>query len=190
MDNLEQIAFESLRVTWARFSRLYTLTKPCPNIILNNRLKTTAGRCHYDKRLIDLSPLLFAENVSEFENIIIPHEAAHMVAYDIYGDCGHGADWKAVMVKFGIPPARLHDLISGVIESKREVNTNKRIKAVASQFVIGDTATFIHTNRQRVSRDIIGTVSKVNLKTIKLIERVTGTEWTIPKENTCNLRYA
>lgn len=190
MDNLEQIAFESLRVTWARFSRLYTLTKPCPNIILNNRLKTTAGRCHYDKRLIDLSPLLFAENIKEFEEIIIPHEAAHMVAFDVYGDCGHGADWKSVMIKFGIPPARLHDLISGVIESKREVNSKKKIKAIASEFIIGDTATFIHTNRQRVSRDIIGTVSKVNLKTIKLIERVTGTEWTIPKENTCNLRHA
>jgi predicted SprT family Zn-dependent metalloprotease len=190
MENLTQIAFDSSRIAWARFSHIYSLKNTCPVIILNNRLKTTAGRCDLNKRIIDLSPLLFSENVGEFENVIIPHEVAHQVAFDVYGDTGHGPDWKSVMVAYGLPPNRCHNLVSSVIEKARAANSQKKLRAIAAEFVVGDTATFVHTNRQREQRNIIGMVTKINLKTIKMVERGTGVEWTVPKENTCNLRHA
>jgi predicted SprT family Zn-dependent metalloprotease len=188
---LQRQAEITVAAVWAKFVTIYPrLNKPCPKIIINNRLKTTAGRCDFTARLIDLSPLLFNENITEFISIIIPHEVAHQVAWDIYGDSGHGSDWKSVMVNYGIPAERCHKLISTVIESTRAVNTQRKLRKIAAEFVLGDVATFVHTNRQREQRNIIGVVSKINLKTIKLIERGTGAEWTIPKENTCNLRHA
>ena len=94
---------------WTNCQRVYTLKRKMPEIILNNRLKTTAGRCFLDKRLIDLSTDLFTENVQEFELTIIPHEVAHMVAFDVFKDEGHGAGWKKVMRALDLEPARCHD---------------------------------------------------------------------------------
>ena len=188
-NELQRIADDCLTVTWAKFSRMYTLNKPCPTIIINNRLKTTAGRCDFNKRVIDLSPLLFNENISEFKKTIIPHEIAHQVAWDIHGDSGHGIGWKSVMVKYGLPAARCHSLTSEVIESTRTVNTQKKIRRIAEQFCVGDSASFEHTDRQHNVTTISGVVIRVNVKTITMVDRVTKKEWRVPFENHCNLRH-
>jgi SprT protein len=118
-NKLQTIAEESVRFAWARFQRIYKLTKPCPRVILNKRLKVTAGRCDLDLRVIDLCPSMFAENISEFERVIIPHEVAHQVAFDIFKDIGHGPDWKRVMVSIGLPADRFHRLSSTVMRKHR-----------------------------------------------------------------------
>lgn len=177
-------AWQKMRSIWG--AKLGTM----PKIILNNRLKATAGRCDFTNRVIDLSPSLMRENVAEFENVTIPHELAHQVAWDVYKDPGHGADWKSVMVRYGLPAERCHSMTSSTLERTREVRQDRLIRRIASEIVLGDTVTFVHRNRQRVETDIVGKVIKVNLKTFKIQEFKTGLVWTVPKENTCNLRHA
>lgn len=49
---------------------------------------------------------LLQENGDTFLNRTVPHEAAHIVAREVYGDRirAHGREWKSVMVAFGIDP--------------------------------------------------------------------------------------
>jgi SprT protein len=109
---MEKKLLEFATTTWANFKFHYrSLNTVMPIIYFNNRLKTTAGYCYHEKREIQISRELFEEHMEEFRRIIIPHEFAHQVAFDLHGvDCGHGPKWKEVMVKYGIPPARLHNL--------------------------------------------------------------------------------
>jgi SprT protein len=97
---------------WSKFRYLYRdLGAIMPRVYFNNRLKTTAGYCYHEKREIQISRELFEEHTEEFRKIIIPHECAHQVAFDLHKvDCGHGPKWKEIMVKYGIPPDRLHNL--------------------------------------------------------------------------------
>lgn len=180
-NELLEIAQAAADKAWLRFRKLYAKLGTMPRIVFNNRLKTTAGRCDYSERLIDLSTSLMRENVAEFCNTIIPHELAHQVAFDVYGDTGHGPDWKSVMIAYGIEPARCHSLTTGA--------TRSRIQSVVD-FRVKDRVTFVHRNRQRVETNIVGTITKVNLKTYKMREDKTMREWTVPKENNCNLRLA
>lgn len=187
---LLEIAQTAADKAWLLFCRIYPQVGKMPKIIFNNRLKTTAGRCDYAARVVDLSPSLMRENVKEFCNTIIPHELAHQVAFDVYGDTGHGPDWKSVMVVYGIEPARCHSLTSSTAIASAEKRGINKIRKIANQMIVGDRVTFVHRNRQRAETDIVGMVTKVNLKTYKIRADNTGVEWTVPKENTCNLRHA
>ncbi len=84
-----------------------------PTVIMNARLKTTAGRCFYDKNLIDLNVKLFAENTEAFFLDTIPHEMAHQISFNLYGNAGRGHNnyWRHVMLSYGIKPSRCHDYI-------------------------------------------------------------------------------
>lgn len=183
---LLEIAQAAADKAWLRFVKLYPRVGAMPKIIFNNRLKTTAGRCDYATRTVDLSTSLMRENVKEFCDTIIPHELAHQVAFDIYGDSGHGNAWKSVMIAYGIEPARCHNLTSSVSREMADNRQARLIRKIAAQFVVNDRVTFVHRNRQRVETNIIGTVTKVNLKTIKVTAdnfySFATREWTVPKE--------
>ena len=51
---------------------------------------------------------MYAANEAEFLEDTVVHEFAHLVAYQVYGDLGHGAGWKMVMAKFGAIATRCH----------------------------------------------------------------------------------
>lgn len=97
---------------WQRFCRVYPELSRfnCPTVEFNNRLKSTAGRCWVDSNKIDISTSLYAEFQVEFRKIIIPHEIAHQVDFNLYGTAGHGRNWKSVMTSYGIPPDTYHKL--------------------------------------------------------------------------------
>lgn len=67
-----------------------------PLVKLNNRLKSTAGRAFIENGYIDLSTSLLRDNMEYFAKDTIPHELAHMIAWRLYGDRGHGKAWKWV----------------------------------------------------------------------------------------------
>lgn len=91
---------------WVNAARIYGRTKigERPIIVLNNRLKTTCGRAFLEENKIDLSTTLFSKYTPAFVRDIIPHEAAHHIAYRIFQDAGHGRDWKGVMRNLGLEP--------------------------------------------------------------------------------------
>ena len=88
-----------------------------PTIVLNGRLWRTAGRCFQDTRTIDLG-VKFFEHSREYGttmlNVILPHEIIHQVDYDLYGlsekKCGHGRNWRKLMIEYGLPDNPYHSM--------------------------------------------------------------------------------
>lgn len=86
-----------------------------PKIELNGRLWRTAGRCFQDARRVDLG-VKFFEHSREYGvtmlGIIIPHELIHQADFDLYGEsektCGHGKNWRKLMIEYGLPDNPFH----------------------------------------------------------------------------------
>lgn len=101
---------------WERFCVIYPKLRKFkqPEVKMNKRLKTTAGRCFYYENYIDLSQSLFDKFTEDFYNDTIPHEMAHQVTFNLYGPeaTAHGPEWKSVMIAYGIKPQRCHDYMT------------------------------------------------------------------------------
>lgn len=73
------------------------------------RFRASAGRAHYEERLILLSSMLLTD-VDRLERTL-KHEYAHLLAFDRHGraGAGHGAAWRRAMADLGLPPVVRHD---------------------------------------------------------------------------------
>lgn len=111
---LQDVADYWSKIWWSKivtvFPELRNHTRP--PIKLNNRLKTTAGRAFFEANYIDLSPELFWEHTENFTQDTIPHELAHIAAYRVFGDEGHGTGWKMTLQRVGIKTTRLHHMVN------------------------------------------------------------------------------
>jgi SprT protein len=119
---LEDLAQYHVRAWWVKFLKQYpTIQRVTPVVALNNRLKTTAGRAFIEDvpQRIDLSTDLFTQHTERFVSDTIPHELAHLVAYTIHGDKGHGKGWYSVLAKMGIATTRLHNMVNSNHRGKR-----------------------------------------------------------------------
>lgn len=70
-----------------------------------------AGQAHLNVRReyrVRLNSLLLHDNFDEMLNQTLPHEMAHIIAFDKHGDVGHGNIWKNVMRGMGLRPDRTH----------------------------------------------------------------------------------
>ena len=83
---------------------------------------TTAGRAYLTVWKIELNLQLCKETWEDFQKETIPHEVAHLVAYKVFGDAGHGEGWKSVMRSLGIVPQRCHNYESDHVKGKRSLN--------------------------------------------------------------------
>ena len=116
---LLDVANFHVRVWWKRFVDVYPQLGAIPAVKLNGRLKTTAGRAFLDDWYIDLSPELMWEHTEQFTRDTIPHELAHLVAYRLHGDPGHGKGWKGIVVQFNIPTTRCHNMVNSKWQYRR-----------------------------------------------------------------------
>ena len=65
---------------------------------LFNQRGRSAGTAHLQKNLIKFNPILFSQNRIEFLKQVVPHEVAHIIAYQKYGKVKpHGSEWKNIM---------------------------------------------------------------------------------------------
>lgn len=70
-----------------------------------------AGTAHLQKNELRFNHFMYHQNPVEFLDTVIPHEVAHIIVFQIYGNTvkPHGKEWKAVMLKvYGISPSRTH----------------------------------------------------------------------------------
>ena len=101
---------------WAKYTKLFPgLAKfKAPKIVLNNRLTKTAGRCWQAENQIDFAAKFLAKFEVEMLTIILPHEMAHQIDFNLFGvsdkKCGHGKKWCEIMVKLGLPANKYHSL--------------------------------------------------------------------------------
>lgn len=102
---LADVAEFQINKWWNIIRRIYAdhnLEKPAFNI--NKRLKVRLGYACLNNNTISLSAQNFWEYTELFCTDIIAHELAHIVAYQIHGDTGHGIGWQMVMQNLGLTP--------------------------------------------------------------------------------------
>lgn len=96
---------------WNRARRAYgEKIGQLPQVKLNKRLTSTAGRAFLESGYIDLSVYLLGRNTDYYRRDTIPHELCHMIAWRLYQDRGHGQGWKSVMAKMGVDGGRCHSM--------------------------------------------------------------------------------
>jgi len=110
-------------LVWQELCHLYPQLRdmPRPAVKYNKRLKTTAGRAFIDSKppYFDLSNDLLWQYPDTVIEDTVPHELAHIAAYIVFGDCGHGKDWKSVMVAINRPPAVYHNMLNSRHEARK-----------------------------------------------------------------------
>ena len=101
---------------WAKYHTTFSgLNKfSCPKIVLNNRFSRTAGCNFQAENTIDLAAKFFIKNHAEMLTVILPHEMAHQIDFNLNGPsekkCGHGKKWCEIMVQLGLPANKYHSL--------------------------------------------------------------------------------
>ena len=109
---LQQLALN----LWDDYCEIFPkLTKfDCPKVIINNRLKSCAGRNFTEDNLIDLAGKFLTAYPENMLRVILPHELAHQIDYDLNGWYNrkphHGKDWITIMVKIGQAPNPYHNM--------------------------------------------------------------------------------
>ena len=85
-----------------------------PTLKVNNRLTKTAGRCFFEENFIDLGGKFLAQHESTMLRVILPHEIAHQIDYNLNGwhtrKPFHGSPWVKIMVKIGQEPNPYHSM--------------------------------------------------------------------------------
>ena len=106
-------------IIWNKLQVIHPKLKSmdCPNIILNNRFTATAGMAYQSDRRIEMATKFIihsAEYYAIMFNVILPHELAHIADYDLFGEsnkkCGHGDNWKMIMVQLELKPDKYHSM--------------------------------------------------------------------------------
>lgn len=108
--DFDEIARETVKHWWdlavKRWPHELT-TKTVPNF--NWRIKgSAAGLADLVKREIFLSPVYLHVDPNAQITDTIPHEVAHIVAKEVYGERGHGYGWRQVMLYFKRDPHKEH----------------------------------------------------------------------------------
>ena len=116
---LINILNDNTRIIWDNLCELYPrlLKYNPPVIILNNRLWRNAGLSHQESNIIELGYKFFAYSPDYANNmikVILPHEIIHQADYNLFGlseaKCGHGNNWKMLMLQYGLSPDIYHSM--------------------------------------------------------------------------------
>lgn len=105
------------RRIWLAYAGIYSKLQkyPTPKIVLCNRLTKTIGKCYYWENRIHLANKFFPRNLNIMLSDILPHEIAHQVSYNLYGEAeqerkAHGIKWQEIMFSYGIFPHVTYDI--------------------------------------------------------------------------------
>lgn len=94
----------------------------------------TAGWAHYRENKVRLNPTYCMSHLQDMLEDTVPHELAHILAYQIYGEnCHHDWRWKdAYKLLTGKTPSRCHDY--GDVKSASRMAA-KNIEAAAAKLL-------------------------------------------------------
>jgi SprT protein len=106
--NPELLVLEKLNELRVKARELFTVNID-PTISYDLRGQS-AGQANYRHNVIRLNRELLEKYAADFIDQTVPHEFAHLVAYQVYGRRvkPHGNEWRSIMVAFGAEPSRTH----------------------------------------------------------------------------------
>lgn len=118
MDNILNKARFSARFWWKKAEKAFKALGydigEMPEVSINNRLTSTAGRAWAEdgKGKIDLSRYLMERYPEYFTRDTIPHELAHIISNRLFNDGMHKAGWKFTVQTMGCKTTRCHNMPS------------------------------------------------------------------------------
>ena len=87
----------------------------CPKVTINNRFTKTAGCNRTETNHIEMAGKFLAKFEWNMLNVILPHELAHQIDYNLNGwhkgKLHHGKTWVVIMVKLGQNPEPYHRMV-------------------------------------------------------------------------------
>lgn len=93
---------------WARLRAYSPKAGPIPGLEWSKRMTRSAGMAYIEEGKIRLSVPLYHQFPEGYILEIVPHELAHVAAWRIFQDPGHGEGWKRCMHDaLGLQPNRL-----------------------------------------------------------------------------------
>jgi len=107
-----QIYAETL---WVSYKRIFPELKGnCPKIILSNRLTKSAGYNLSEDNTVTLANKYFKNNHDNMVNVILPHELAHQIDYNLHGwkkgRKHHNSNWESIMMLIGLDHDPYHTM--------------------------------------------------------------------------------
>ncbi|ABI56899.1 SprT-like domain-containing protein [Alkalilimnicola ehrlichii MLHE-1] len=110
------------RADWRALCRQWPALQglPAPEVVLYRR-GSALGRAWLRPHRIGLNaPLIRRPDGWREARDTVAHELAHLAAWTLFRDRGHGAGWQQVMAVLGAPPTRTHALdVSGIPGTQR-----------------------------------------------------------------------
>jgi len=100
---------------WKQYKILFhELKGDCPRIILSNRLTKTGGYNQSELNSITLGNKFFKNNMYTMLKVILPHEMAHQIDYNLHGWTKgrkhHNNNWCGIMMIIGLDPNPYHTM--------------------------------------------------------------------------------
>ena len=107
--NPELLVLEKLNELRVKARELFTVNID-PTISYDLRGQS-AGQANYRHNRIRLNRELLERYTTDFVGQTVPHEFAHLAAFQLYGIRikPHGKEWKSVMLALGAEPTRTHN---------------------------------------------------------------------------------
>lgn len=150
---LQSACIEQIHIAFAKCETIYNVKLQLPIIQFDLRGRR-AGVAYYNRNLIRLNNKLLIENQSDFIKQTPGHEAAHLIARQMYGPFiqSHGLEWKRIMLAIGLQPIRCHDfevktdhIYSCKCEKKHYLSTTQhnRIQSANSKYFCKNCRQFI-----------------------------------------------
>ena len=103
----------------------------------------TAGEAYPTKNHIRLNGQLLNENTDDFVQQTVAHEWAHLAAFNLYKHRirAHGPEWKSVMFKLGLDPARCHTYQTQKARRTRIKTSNRVLYSGTQKTLVQPTGT-------------------------------------------------
>ncbi len=115
----DQLTLELSRLAekqWGDFCELYPslVRYNPPEIKLCGRIWRTGGYCNFLANKVTLGYKFFAKYNNYMRCVILPHELAHQIDYNLNGEMKpkdfHGPKWQKIMNDYGLPADQYHTM--------------------------------------------------------------------------------
>lgn len=107
---MPELLRQRVEACYVQAEAFFKRTFPRPQVSFKLRGQK-AGVAHLHENLLRFNPQLYLENQADFLQQTVPHEVAHLVAHQLFGEGiqAHGQEWQLIMQGvYELPPKRCH----------------------------------------------------------------------------------